>query len=465
MNNDIDIFKILKTLIKSGADINNRDNLGQTPLHYAAFIDDIQVVIFLLKNGADINAKDNNEVSPLGYSVIMQRSLVHENIGVFTTLIENGANINIRDKKGITPLHYAVAGTPPNCLIEDRIDNCIHKSGIGNMSKNRVDILIKKGAYINAKDKNGNTPLDYAFKASYKRESGYYGIINNNNNKSSIIHLLIKNGADINNIKIINNQNDFLSNKDNQEIIESPEIINFLIKKGVNININAKNKSGATALHYASSMGGLDTIKLLFERNANINAKDNNGDTPIHYATKAGQIESFKILIEKGADVNAKDSNGNTPLVQALAANKLGFAEELIVQDADFNINSIAGLDLCRLLINKYADYKTCLNLKMDKKAYQVIPEEDYQEISMAIFNGDLNKIKALTKAEKNINGRNRNGDTILHYASYNGNLEIVKLLIDNGADINAVNNNVKTPLSIAGSKEVKEFLIQKGAK
>ncbi|EAY08855.1 ankyrin repeat protein, putative [Trichomonas vaginalis G3] len=65
------------------------------------------------------------------------------------------------------------------------------------------------------------------------------------------------------------------------------------------------------------------------------------------------------------------------------------------------------------------------------------------------------------------INAKDEDGCTPLHYAAGNNNKETAEILISNGADINAKNKDGSTPLhwaAIDGSKETTEILISNGA-
>jgi ankyrin repeat protein len=78
-------------------------------------------------------------------------------------------------------------------------------------------------------------------------------------------------------------------------------------------DVNAVNEKGMTPLHYAASKGDAETMRELIDRGANVNAQDKDGRTPLHYVAKCAQtsdqIEAcVNALYEAGADLTIEDS-------------------------------------------------------------------------------------------------------------------------------------------------------------
>ena len=128
-----------------------------------------------------------------------------------------------------------------------------------NRSKEILKYLLENGAQIDAKTKNGLTPLHYA---------SHYGQL---------------------------------------------DIVKYLIEKGA--QIEAKTTTGQIPLHLSASCSQPGVVRHLIEKGTSIDAKDNTGNTALHNCI-SGQyqlqykpnivIEVMKILIENGACIDQK---------------------------------------------------------------------------------------------------------------------------------------------------------------
>lgn len=58
----------MSVLLEAGADLNARDEVGQTPLHAAAGSETPAVVNALLEAGADANARDGSNKTPFDFA-------------------------------------------------------------------------------------------------------------------------------------------------------------------------------------------------------------------------------------------------------------------------------------------------------------------------------------------------------------------------------------------------------------
>jgi cytohesin len=166
-----------------------------------------------------------------------------------------------------------------------------------------VELLLAKGANVNATDNDRMTPLHLVAKNDQKETAKLL---------LETAKLLLANNADV-------NVADFpfcdtpLHKAAGGNYKEMAELL--LANKA---DVNAQNGSGWTPLHVAASEGRENVAELLLAHGAEVNARTCHGETPLHGAADNGYKDMVELLLADGADVNATNNFGQTAL---------GFAE------------------------------------------------------------------------------------------------------------------------------------------
>jgi ankyrin repeat protein len=134
--------EMAKLLISEGADINAKTSRGETPLIGACHSSE-ELARLLVSKGAEINSDLGTGAFTHCISGIMNDAV---SISLAELLLSKGANVDETDTSG------PVAGY--TCLI----------IVAGNKKPELAKFLIKNGANVNAKAKDGTTPLSMAIR-------------------------------------------------------------------------------------------------------------------------------------------------------------------------------------------------------------------------------------------------------------------------------------------------------------
>ena len=108
-------------------------------------------------------------------------------------------------------------------------------------------------------------------------------------------------------------------------------------------DILARDRDGCCALHYAVRAGGRRVLSELLNSEQlkgdlkGIDQPDKSGATPLHYAASIGNMEFAKILIQAGADKDAVDHHKRSPLHMAVNGNHENLVELLMDRGAKEN--------------------------------------------------------------------------------------------------------------------------------
>ena len=301
---------VVTFLAEQGAMVDLQDKKGKTALHHALKSNFqchsktvLETVRSLIKSGVNVNATTNDSCTPLTIAI------KHCDVQVINFLIKHGANVELQDKDGRTALHHAVGNYETvRCLIENGAnvnattnDNCTPLMIASKYDDLRViNLLIKHGANVELQDKDGRTALYHAVMEPWNYRT---------------VRCLIENGANVN-ATTNDNCTPLMIASEYDEL----RAINLLIKHGANVEL--QDKDGETALFHAvtsfSTCYTLETIRVLVENGADVNASRNDNCTPLMKAANGCELDMVTILIEIGADVDLQDKNGDTALHYAV---------------------------------------------------------------------------------------------------------------------------------------------------
>lgn len=176
-----------------------------------------------------------NLIHPNGFTPL-QIAAFHNHLEIVILLLKNGADLEVRDKNGYLAIHWAA------------------KRGAFPIVKCFLD-LDKKKKLINDRGEYGRTPLHMSV----------------HNGRMKVTHLLLEQGADI----------------------------------------NAQTESGdhcLTPLHEAVNMRNFNMVQLLTSYfSLNIMLTDENGRTPLYYAVSDGEIQIIEFLLKHPSFSHPKD--------------------------------------------------------------------------------------------------------------------------------------------------------------
>ncbi len=168
---------ILLHLIAAGIDVNGTDDTGQSPLHCGCegslremriagmssesicliYVASDKVVKLLLKKGAEINMQNNYDETPLHISS------KYGHLNIVKYLVDRNADIDTVSESGFTALHYAAAGM--DMTIQNSEYLPYHSD-----NPQVVELLIDIGIDPNITTSNGETALDIALRSNASKD-------------------------------------------------------------------------------------------------------------------------------------------------------------------------------------------------------------------------------------------------------------------------------------------------------
>ena len=286
-----DHFSCCSLLLEAGANIDQSDSVGNSPLHFAR---DYKIVARFLALGADPAAKNVKGRTPLHEAALWGTTEVFK--ALLGEFINRKLSVDVSDEQGFTPLHLAVFSEVEENILE------------------KISLLISAGAEVDKLSLHGFTPMRLACTNFLNLEA------------SSVLHLL-RCGASPDIIDQYGNTCLHVIFKGNphfshygKDSLEVTTILEELVKLGCNVNI--KNRNGQTALHYAVYSALPEQVKTLLESGADPSIADHIGRTPLHKSMFNRDFKVAEILLEYSKSPCIVDHLGRIPLHYAATSEK-----------------------------------------------------------------------------------------------------------------------------------------------
>ena len=204
---------------------------------------------------------------------------------------------------------------------------------------------------------------------------------------------------------------------------DDADMTRLLIRAGA--NVKAANHYGITPLALAATNGSPAVVAALIEAGANPNAANPDGETVLMDAARSGNLAVVNRLLAAGADVNARDTwRGETAVMRAAGENHADVVKRLAAAKADLDVRSKAlGYPNIR------EDFSTMV--------FTAIPKGGFTALMLAAREGAHAAAAALVEGGANLDATDPDGTTALVLAIMNAHYDLAAMLIDKGANPN----------------------------
>ncbi len=241
-------------MIAEGADVNQAQPDGTTPLHWAAYQVDRELVDALLKKGARADAVNRYGASPLAEAVrVADAELV-------AMLLEVGADASVANEDGQTALMLAAR--------------------TGSVAV--AELLVREGADINRRERFRDP-----WAVMWAAAQGH----------ADMVAFLVSKGADL---SVRARANDWET-----QITSEPRV-------------QYRPTGGLTPLLYAARAGCLGCVQAMLATGADRDRPNPDGMTPMMMALDNGYPDVARYLLDQGANPHTWDWWGRTPLYVAV---------------------------------------------------------------------------------------------------------------------------------------------------
>ncbi|XP_022782972.1 serine/threonine-protein phosphatase 6 regulatory ankyrin repeat subunit A-like [Stylophora pistillata] len=383
-------------LLEKGADVNARDERGDTALSIllqsAAPIRAMELVKLLMEYGADINIKNGRSETPLQIACSANLDKVAE------LFLELGCEPNVHDANWyFSPLYYAAQhdnsrlvktllhyGACPEEKSYGEKSTPLHAAASSN-SLDAAKLLLEYGVNVEAKNSSGSAALIEAVGVG----------------RLPMVELLIRHGSNVH----TKDKYPFLFMLRRrcilpQKMVTQSSVIEWLLEQGA--DLTSLDKEDRSPLHAAAYEGCASSVELLIEHGAYVHSADMWGWKPLYFAAAGGQFGSCEILAQNRIDVGAEDIKGRTALLLAAKYGCREAVESLIHHEGDVNATPPNGQTILGAIAESYL---------LDKHLIEAFLESGC----------DLHVVDKVT------------GRTVLHFAATSGNVTALNHILDQG--------------------------------
>ena len=392
-------------LLELGADAAAADNHGSTPLLLSAFKNSLHSLDRVLESGGDgsLGRMTSDGRTPLMWAVAAG---AHE---CAARILELGGDPNHADARNVTSLMLAAYEEGPRSF--DEMETVGVEGAAEEADLTLVQMLLRAGARVDAKDATGRTPLFFAVMGA-SRDAAFE---------------LLEAGA--------------------QE--------------------NVRDDHGVTPLLLAVDMGDDDMVRLLLSGSAACDMQDAQGRTPLAWAAYSGFGPTAMLLLEAGADPSKMDDKGMTPLMLCAYQGHAELLASLLDYVPDDKLDLCSADGRTALLWASAASPLTgALSIRALLLRGADVAKRTSQGSSallLAAHKGNVSAVVELIAAGAELATVDSAGRTALHRAVLSGGLEVVAALCAAGASVSAVDKRGRTALNLAentdGAERIYDFL------